>query len=329
MEWQYYEQCCSIFGHTALATPVSMSSSIAAAETRQVPVAETSQSCAAESIPNPVPLSQSPPSSLLLLGEDEDTQQTEGVVTEANIVPDTRTEGIATTPNVAVEETQAGPSQRRIPGTTPLRGNIYNVPVRRRRPNKTEQASRIMTTVLAEKLEQMDAAMAAREDARLERFLQAQQDMNNSLMAHITMDTREYMREMQSFQTSLFEKMFAMRERPHTMAPQQPPTNIPQHYPHYGPSSYYDQTQHQHTHPQFTHPPQTYPQYTQPPQTHLQYTQPPQTHPQYTQPPQTHLNLTIPHIHNHLLIWRQLLTLLFTGCYLERLLFLLFISFNI
>ncbi|XP_063819458.1 uncharacterized protein LOC135057541 [Pseudophryne corroboree] len=270
MEWQYYEQCATIFGHTALATPVSLSSSTAAAETRQACAAST---CSVQDpdtrSQDPDTRSPPPPSPLLVL---DDTQPMQTTMPDPVVQEPSRTE---TTD--APEDTEAGPSQMApIAQTQPLRGNIYTVPPRRRRPNKTEQAARVMTTVLVEKLEQMDAAMADREDARLERFLQAEQDMNNTFMTQLismqetyNRDARERQREMQEFQMSIFDRMFQCIEGLHTVPP-----NYPQPYTQYYPGPpYYDHTP-PHPTPHHTYPRHNQPQQTPPPLTPTQYTHP-------------------------------------------------------
>ncbi|XP_063802169.1 basic-leucine zipper transcription factor A-like [Pseudophryne corroboree] len=290
MEWQYYEQCATIFGHTALATPVSLSSSIAAAETRQACAAST---CSVQDpdtrSQDPDTRSPPPPSPLLVL---DDTQPMPTTMPDPVVQEPSRTE---TTD--APEDTEAGPSQMApIAQTQPLRGNIYTVPPRRRRPNKTEQAARIMTTVLVEKLEQMDAAMADREDARLERFLQAEQDMNNTFMTQLismqetyNRDARERQREMQEFQMSIFDRMFQCIEGLHTVPP-----NYPQPYTQYYPvPPYYDHTPPQPT-PHHTHPRHNQPQQTPPPLTPTHYTHPRHTQPQQTPPPLTPTHYTHP-----------------------------------
>ncbi|XP_063775389.1 uncharacterized protein LOC134910928 [Pseudophryne corroboree] len=230
MEWQYYEQCATIFGHTALTTHVNLSSSLAAAE--------TSQACATCSVQDPETQSPPPPSPPLVL--DNDTQPMQTTMTDPIGHKPSRTANTN-----APEDTETGTSKMDpIAQRQPLCGNIYTVLPRRRHPNKTEQAARIMTTVLVEKLEQMDAAMGDREDARLNRFLQAKQDMNNTFMAQLNSmqetynrDARECQREMQEFQMSIFDRMFQCIEGLHTVPPQHPPPNYPQLYPQYNPGS--------------------------------------------------------------------------------------------
>ncbi|XP_063819761.1 uncharacterized protein LOC135058062 [Pseudophryne corroboree] len=205
MEWPYYDLCYSVFGNTAITNPIALSSSSSAS--RQMSVDED-----CDETQHSLPSSQCSPSSPLLISDSS--------FEDSTVNDDSISATIEDVPQSQAETPQP-------PKTTTLRSNIYNVPQRKKKLNKTEQTVRAMKSIIVDHLREADSELNAQEDARLERFLASEKEMHQTFMRQLmTMHDR---------QMTFFERTFA-RTIGNTTQAQQQDTAYPQHP--YGPYNY-------------------------------------------------------------------------------------------
>ncbi|XP_063770788.1 uncharacterized protein LOC134906486 [Pseudophryne corroboree] len=197
IDWQYYDICANIFGNTAICSPVSLSSS--------------SQYTATEGTPEETQTSSDVcPSSPLLIDdtpEDSDTSSQPSINTSRN--DDSITATIEDV--VEAQTSDSGTVQSTV--TPTLQKNIYTVPPRRKKLNRAEQVAKAMSNVLVDQLREMDATMSAQEDARLDRFLEAERQMHDAFLSQVMTMQERMSREQYDRHRELHQMNMAFYER--------------------------------------------------------------------------------------------------------------------
>ncbi|XP_075067001.1 uncharacterized protein LOC142153819 [Mixophyes fleayi] len=110
------------------------------------------------------------------------------------------------------------------PQSTVLRSNIYNVPTKRKIPNKMEIATKTMTTVMLDHLK--DMAMDAQEEARLQRFMYNERKLQESFITQIMGMQEHIRRENRECMMGYLDRLL-----PRMQGHEQPPYHVEAPYP--------------------------------------------------------------------------------------------------
>ncbi|XP_075061403.1 uncharacterized protein LOC142150054 [Mixophyes fleayi] len=209
MDWPFYDQCNMVFGHSPLTNPITLSSS----------------SNVDAAIPTPPESTQTSETATIII-EDSTTDDTNISLDELNdsqpfpaaqVVTDTSQE-MQPEP-VPVSESTPGPS---------LRSNIYNVPKKRKRPNKMEQATKTMTTVMMDQLREMESNMREHENTQLQRFMDNERDLQDSFLMQIMNMQERVLRENRECMMGFMDRLLSR-----VQAPPPSPYYYDGHYPMY------------------------------------------------------------------------------------------------
>ncbi|XP_063786557.1 uncharacterized protein LOC134935402 [Pseudophryne corroboree] len=190
MEWHLYELCSNVFGHTALSNPVALSSSSDAGTLSAIPSAAATSS--------PECSQQSEASSQSLFDDDPDVDSDLTVIIDPNKATDV-TASSQSTGDDSLPQTQ---------GDKPtLRSNIYTVPPRRKKTTKIEVATKAMTNILCDQLREMDSDWQSQEDARLQKFMDNERELQRNLLTQMVAMQDKISSENREFLGQLFSKM--------------------------------------------------------------------------------------------------------------------------
>lgn len=192
MEWAFYEECNAVFGNSALANPVALSSSSCAVGFSSTVLEHVS------TVPPPASQMEDSQELLPLSGTSDDSTQISVDELESTPVPDTDAD---TAPVAASAAT--------TPRMTPtLRKNIFNVPQRIKRANKIYQTTKAMTTIMVDQLREMDATMVQHDQARMDSFIQSERELQQSFLSQL-MTMQECMtHENREAQMAFLDRLF-------------------------------------------------------------------------------------------------------------------------
>ncbi|XP_029291523.1 uncharacterized protein LOC115010833 [Cottoperca gobio] len=150
VDWPFYEQCHRVFGNTPEPDP-------------------TGSPVKRQRSPTPPP---PPPHSI----SEEHREVVVGLWDE---VDDRELNKHLGTVEAEDEEEQYSPSEQLQPINT-----TYAIPSKKRKTTVMEQVSTLVSATVSQ-LREMDAAMQAQEDARLQRLMEHEQEMQNNLMSQL------------------------------------------------------------------------------------------------------------------------------------------------
>ncbi|XP_056130289.1 uncharacterized protein LOC130107599 [Lampris incognitus] len=202
VDWPFYELCQNIFGNSALANPVRLSSSLA-----------TSSSATTSSVPSSRNLDVEDDSEI-----ERDTKSEARAEATQGLEADAGTEGL-------IEAGSAEEGGSETTRTQPLQSSGYSVPARRRKRTKMDHASAAIATSMAELLEVMDRAAAARDDACMQMYMEHER----SLWERVSTIQERISREGRENQRSLFGLLLSRLPGPAPQTPQRPPHAISQY----------------------------------------------------------------------------------------------------
>ncbi|XP_075047836.1 uncharacterized protein LOC142108092 [Mixophyes fleayi] len=190
MDWPFYDQCNMVFGHSPLTNPIALSSS----------------SNVDAAIPTPPESTQTSEAATVII-EDSTTDDTNISLDELN---DSQPFPAAQVVTDTSQETQPEPVpvSKSTPGPS-LRSNIYNVPKKRKRPNKMEQATKIMTTVMMDQLREMESNMREHENTQLQRFMDNERDLQDSFLMQIMNMQERVLRENRECKMGFMDRLLS------------------------------------------------------------------------------------------------------------------------
>ncbi|XP_063794859.1 uncharacterized protein LOC134956991 [Pseudophryne corroboree] len=88
-----------------------------------------------------------------------------------------------------------------------LRSNIYTVPPRRKKKTKIEVTTKAMTNILCEQLRKMDSDWQSQEDARLQKFMDNERELQRNLVTQMVVMQDKISSENREFLGQLVSKM--------------------------------------------------------------------------------------------------------------------------
>ncbi|XP_063781105.1 uncharacterized protein LOC134929371 [Pseudophryne corroboree] len=143
---------------------------------------------------------QSPASSLSLFDDDPDVDSDVTIIIDPNKVTDV----------TALSQSTGDDSLPQTQGDKPtLRSNIYTVPPRRKKKTKIEVATKAMTNILCDQLREMDSDWQSQEDARVQKFMDNERELQRNLLTQmvamqdkISSENREFLGQLVSKMTS-------------------------------------------------------------------------------------------------------------------------------
>ncbi|XP_075067395.1 uncharacterized protein LOC142157719 [Mixophyes fleayi] len=220
MDWPFYDQCNMVFGHSPLTNPIALSSS----------------SNVDAAIPTPPESTQTSETATIIIEDSiEDTPELECSATtdDTNIsweeLNDSQPFPAAQVVTDTSQETQPEPVpvSKSTPGPS-LRSNIYNVPKKRKRPNKMDQATKTMTTVMMDQLREMDSTMREHENTQLQRFIDNERELQDSFLMQIMNMQERVLRENRECIMGFMDRLLSR-----VQAPPSSPYYYDGHYPIY------------------------------------------------------------------------------------------------
>ncbi|XP_075049836.1 uncharacterized protein LOC142109724 [Mixophyes fleayi] len=220
MDWPFYDQCNMVFGHSPLTNPIALSSS----------------SNVDAAIPTPPESTQTSETATIIIEDSiEDTPELECSATtdDTNMsweeLNDSQPFPAAQVVTETSQETQPEPVpvSKSTPGPS-LRSNIYNVPKKRKRPNKMDQATKTMTTVMMDQLREMDSTMREHENTQLQRFMDNERELQDSFLMQIMNMQERVLRENRECIMGFMDRLLSR-----VQAPPSNPYYYDGHYPMY------------------------------------------------------------------------------------------------
>ncbi|XP_075038735.1 uncharacterized protein LOC142099305 [Mixophyes fleayi] len=220
MDWPFYDQCNMVFGHSPLTNPIALSSS----------------SNVDAAIPTPPESTQTSEAATVIIEDSiEDTPELECSATtdDPNISLDELNDSQPFPAAQVVTDTsqekqpEPVPVSKSTPGPS-LRSNIYNVPKKRKRPNKMEQATKTMTTVMMDQLREMDSTMRGHENTQLQRFMDNERELQDSFLMQIMNMQERVLRKNRECMMGFMDRLLSR-----VQAPPSSPYYYDEHYPMY------------------------------------------------------------------------------------------------
>ncbi|XP_041801883.1 uncharacterized protein LOC121612824 [Chelmon rostratus] len=180
VDWPFYEQCHRVFGNAPVGNPLKRHRS-----------------------PTPPP-APSPPSPPLPPPPPAISEEHQGVVVGLWDEVDEREINKHLGPVEAEDdEEQYSPSEQLQPNNT-----MYTVPSKKKKTTVMEQVSTLVSATVAQ-LREMDASMQAQEDARLQRLMDHEKEMQNSLMSQLVAMHERISRENHERQLELVDRILS------------------------------------------------------------------------------------------------------------------------
>ncbi|XP_035501480.1 protein IQ-DOMAIN 4-like isoform X1 [Scophthalmus maximus] len=186
VDWPFYEQCHRVFGNASMAHSVKQQSP------SPPPVASPPPPSPSPPPPPPTPPPPPPPASAL---SDEHHEVVVGLWDEVDkhlgpVEPED-------------DDDQYSPAEQLHTMNTP-----YKVPTKKRKTTVMDQVSALVSATVAQ-LREMDAAMQAQEDARLQRLMDHEKEMQNNLMSQLVTMHERTSRENHDRQRELVDKILS------------------------------------------------------------------------------------------------------------------------
>ncbi|XP_063775761.1 uncharacterized protein LOC134911526 [Pseudophryne corroboree] len=91
--------------------------------------------------------------------------------------------------------------------TQPAAARVYTVPPRRKKKTKIEVATKAMTNILCDQLREMDSDWQSQEDARLQKFMDNQRELQRNLLTQMVAMQDKISSENREFLGQFFSKM--------------------------------------------------------------------------------------------------------------------------
>ncbi|XP_071759265.2 uncharacterized protein LOC139914764 [Centroberyx gerrardi] len=185
--WPFYEQCHSVFGNSAVVNPVRRPGTPTATPT---------------ATPSPTPPACSEYQEVEVHLWDEASEEEKKPI-------------LAPVEEDEEEQEQASASDSlQSPGCT--------VPPKKKKKTKTEQTADLLSTMMFNQLTEMDAAMEAQEDARLQRLMDHERELQNSLMTQLMAMQERISRENHERQLQLMDRLLSRLPAPSPPGPSRP-----------------------------------------------------------------------------------------------------------
>lgn len=180
VDWPFYEQCHRVFGNVPVGNPVKRQRS-----------------------PTPPP-APSPPSPPLPPQPPAISEEHQGIVVSLWDEVDEREINKHLGPVEAEdEEEQYSPSEQLQPNNA-----MFTVPSKKKKTTVMEQVSTLVSATVAQ-LREMDASMQAQEDARLQRLMDHEKEMQNNLMSQLVAMHERISRENHERQLELVDRILS------------------------------------------------------------------------------------------------------------------------
>ncbi|KAG7520175.1 hypothetical protein JOB18_024660 [Solea senegalensis] len=181
VDWPFYEQCHRVFGNAPAVNPVKRQRSPSPPPASSLPPS-----------PPPPPPTPPPPTSAL---SDEHQEVVVGLWDEVD-------------KHLGPVEAEDDEDQYSPPEPLHTINTSYKVPTKKRKTTVMDQVSALVSATVAQ-LSEMDAAMQAQEDARLQRLMDHEREMQTNLMSQLAVMHERISRENHERQLELVDRILS------------------------------------------------------------------------------------------------------------------------